>query len=1398
MIDKKTINTKKYWDDRFSVDWEEKDGRGQSRFFMNLVVENLPEWFISIVKSKKLNICDWGCAFGDGTQLLKNLFPRNEIIGVDFSDVAVKDANLKFPNIKFLCKDYVADLKNKDTYDVVLSSNTLEHFIDSWGIFDILGKKSKQFIVLLLPFEEKKLHKEHVSSFEFPTTPFLRKGWILIHSNTIDASLIPNTQWYGKQILLIYVKEELAQNLDISIGDVVLHTKDNNPSLISIAENDFKKMINDLKISEEKLENFRLENQKLVNDMIFLRNREDKFEIEKEALLNKIEYLESSLNKVIFSKRWILISRFFDIVNKIFPSGSLQRSILKFFAQIVKSFLYLLGDFRKSLSEIKENFISYSIVLKENLFDPSYYVKNELKEFVVFPFIHYQLIGYKKGFEPNGNFDSKYYRFLYPESFKVNKSTLIHFCRNQEKQKDVVVKLPKYLKERFDPIKETLAFQLESFDKGGLEEVVLSLATDEKICEKYNVVVLVAGSVVGHIAELAEKRGIPVFILNHQEDALVYLIEKLNIKICHFHYSVFGASVFKGYSVKTVYTVHNNYIWGNNLFVEDRIQKYKYIDFFVAVSKQVGKYFKKRFCIPDQKLRVIPNGVNIESINLVSEVKREDFGLEKNDFVFINVASFTANKFHPLMIVAMKEVVKENPNAKLLFIGNVLEKNYFDNIKNLINKYGLEKNVKIIDYVPKQQLMGLLKISDCFVLPSLTEGFSISTIEAMYSGLPLILSDIGGAREAIENNDIGIIINNPYKDILELNLEDVQLKYSNDENLYNLQELIQAMSDMYKNSGDWKNKAKKGILKVKENFSLNRVSNEYLQVYKDLENYKSEENNVVQEKTLNINYPYEKNLFIENPLVSIMLPVFNHANLVVDSIESVRAQTYNNWELVILDDGSSDNLLSILERYKDDNRIRIYKQENQKLPKTLSHLHKLVNGEFLTWTSADNIMEEKMVETLTKFLLQNPECVLCYADVSLIDENGDYYNKKNYCDNLRDTSRPYILRLPRNAESLGAEAKNFINACFLYRKKASDVLGGEYAADLIGLEDYDYWLRLSRLGKIMHVGNNDPLYRYRVHKKSMSEELLTIKNEEHMARLEKFINFEKERQQVANEKWNIRISKDLNIKEFSIDRKASKTLYILSKEEESEKGDNSFSVVYDNDYYYVPNKKFNCEHKFTSGFDINPLSFKTRYNKDLYQKRKYLNLNGRPVIGIHFDSSNIDADQMRSVIDRNKNLYFVICDENSNESGSDLVKGFDNACYLGIQEFGAVYEIYSSWDAIMVPPLKNLNGKNLDAQKVLSWSCNKPLFVPKVFSEKESFPMVSYYQEDSVFSVHDLLKKYFLNEEILDKYIQFYSREGRLKYLTNIVNAIIQESFLERPHFADELLPDSQPIPVKE
>lgn len=217
--------------------------------------------------------------------------------------------------------------------------------------------------------------------------------------------------------------------------------------------------------------------------------------------------------------------------------------------------------------------------------------------------------------------------------------------------------------------------------------------------------------------------------------------------------------------------------------------------------------------------------------------------------------------------------------------------------------------------------------------------------------------------------------------------------------------------------------------------------------------------------------------------VSVILPVFNGEDFIALSIESVLNQTYKYFELIIIDDGSTDSTAEIINKYADrDKRVKVIHQENRKLPRTLSRGFRQASGEFLTWTSADNIMHPLMLEKYVLNMKTYPYVDMFFGNIRLIDETGKAIEDNTWYPDKKH--KDYVM-LPENVLELNVYSNNYIGAAFMYRFGVAQIIE-DYDENRFGIEDYDYWMKINDVLTIRHVDFKEPLYSYRFHSKSLT------------------------------------------------------------------------------------------------------------------------------------------------------------------------------------------------------------------------------------------------------------------------------------------------------------------------
>lgn len=201
------------------------------------------------------------------------------------------------------------------------------------------------------------------------------------------------------------------------------------------------------------------------------------------------------------------------------------------------------------------------------------------------------------------------------------------------------------------------------------------------------------------------------------------------------------------------------------------------------------------------------------------------------------------------------------------------------------------------------------------------------------------------------------------------------------------------------------------------------------------------------------------------PLVSIILPVYNSEKHLREAIDSILNQTYTNFELIVIDDGSTDGSISIIQSYKD-NRIILYKNStNTGLVKTLNAALKLCSGTYIARMDGDDICLPDRISSQTDYLNNNPNVTMVDCIMEYIDENGLRLNKYN-----SSTISPQSIKynLPYS---------NVLGHSSIMMRKEPYLHYGYRHTDF---EDYDLWLRMVNDGLVIHK-LPQALLLYRIH-----------------------------------------------------------------------------------------------------------------------------------------------------------------------------------------------------------------------------------------------------------------------------------------------------------------------------
>jgi glycosyltransferase involved in cell wall biosynthesis len=218
------------------------------------------------------------------------------------------------------------------------------------------------------------------------------------------------------------------------------------------------------------------------------------------------------------------------------------------------------------------------------------------------------------------------------------------------------------------------------------------------------------------------------------------------------------------------------------------------------------------------------------------------------------------------------------------------------------------------------------------------------------------------------------------------------------------------------------------------------------------------------------------------PLVSVIMPVYNGEKFLRDSIESILNQTYKNFEFIIVDDGSTDNSVRIIKEYqKKDKRIKLIEnKKNLGQSKSLKIGLKNTKGFYYSKMDCDDISDKNRLEKELDFLEKNKDYVIVGSNLEIIDEDKKKIGYRFYPQENKEIKKTLIFKSPFAYPSTMIKLE--LLKTIIYDEK------------YLYCEDYDLWFKLLKYGK----GKNLPdfLLKYRINKNQVKSKRLKIQLKE--------------------------------------------------------------------------------------------------------------------------------------------------------------------------------------------------------------------------------------------------------------------------------------------------------------
>lgn len=238
-----------------------------------------------------------------------------------------------------------------------------------------------------------------------------------------------------------------------------------------------------------------------------------------------------------------------------------------------------------------------------------------------------------------------------------------------------------------------------------------------------------------------------------------------------------------------------------------------------------------------------------------------------------------------------------------------------------------------------------------------------------------------------------------------------------------------------------------------------------------------------------------------SPLISVIIPAYNAEQTLLETIKSVQKQTFSDFEIIVINDGSTDRTLQLLQSV-EDKRLKVFSSENNGVSVARNRGISQANGEFITFIDADDLWTDDKLELQLAALKQHPEAGVAYSWTYNMSEKGELFHPVEPLFN----GNIYAELLVWNFISNGSNV--------LIRRQAIETVG-DFNPIFSYCADWDFYLRLAAIYPFVVVPKHQILYRLSVG--SMSSKLETAKEEAFLALEKAFCIVPPELQHLKNQ-----------------------------------------------------------------------------------------------------------------------------------------------------------------------------------------------------------------------------------------------------------------------------------------
>ena len=561
--------------------------------------------------------------------------------------------------------------------------------------------------------------------------------------------------------------------------------------------------------------------------------------------------------------------------------------------------------------------------------------------------------------------------------------------------------------------------------------------------------------------EEIEQLGGRAYIVTPYKNLIKYIfqvyrvIKNNNYKIVHSHLntmSVFPllAAFLAGARVRIVHN-HSTAVKGEPKTLLKNLLKPLakiFATHYFACSEHAGRWLFGDECFEKGSVKIVNNAIDLNKFKFNKSTRaiiRAELGIE-DKLVIGHVGRVVYPKNHDFLIDIFEQIYKRDKNTRLLLVG---EGNLKDNILKKIKALNLENAILFLGVI--DDVASIYQAMDAFVLPSLYEGFGMVGIEAQAAGIKLFCSE--AVPEEVKVSDLVefISLERPAEYWAQRILQNINIEY---ERLQYNEQVGSAGYDIQAEA--------------------ERLLNSYYTIL-----YKVRHDTLME------------------PLISIIVPIFNVENYLHKCINSIVQQTYRNLEIILVNDGSEDNCGAICDEYAEiDGRIKVIHKENGGLSDARNVAIDIVKGEYITFIDSDDFVEADYVEYLYKLIQKNSvDVAICNINKTLEDK----YKKDNNTEDIQ-----YVYTQQEAIEQMLYQKLFDVSACAkLYKAELFKTIRypkGKYYEDLATT-----YLVFDKCTKIVYGSLQK--YNYIVRENSISTSKFSIKRMELIDIAEEMLNF---------------------------------------------------------------------------------------------------------------------------------------------------------------------------------------------------------------------------------------------------------------------------------------------------